>query len=257
MSNRNPTDNKTDSKNDNKTAKGTIVITGVGQRIGRALAQSLQQQGHQVVGSYRSQRPELDQLSALGVRLFQVDFYQPEQLQSWLAFIDQQGPLRALIHNASDWLAEPSTLDFSINEASQLFDRMLLIHAKLPYLMNLHCAPALQACERADVIHISDYVSQKGSRKHLAYAASKAALDNLSLSFAARFAPTIRVNSIQPSLIAFNDHDDAEYRQSRLAKSLLGIEPGFAEVVTAVNYLLESQYMTGRTLNLDGGRHLV
>jgi dihydromonapterin reductase/dihydrofolate reductase len=42
-----------------------------------------------------------------------------------------------------------------------------------------------------------------------------------------------------------------------LSKSLLGLAPGEQEAVATVNYLLQSQYITGRTLHLDGGRHLV
>ena len=87
---------------------------------------------------------------------------------------------------------------------------------------------------------------ERGSDKHVAYAASKAALDNMTRSFARKLAPEVKVNSIAPSLILFNEHDDAEYRQQALNKS----------VIDLVDYLLTSCFVTGRSFPLDGGRHL-
>lgn len=109
---------------------------------------------------------------------------------------------------------------------------------------------------QADIIHMSDYVASTGSKKHIAYAASKAALDNLTLSFATQLAPLVKVNSIAPALLMFNQHDDATYRKKALKKSLLGITPGEAEGVSAIRYILESRYLTGKVIALDGGRHL-
>ena len=50
----------------------------------------------------------------------------------------------------------------------------------------------------SDIIHFTDYVVERGSDKHIAYAASKAALDNMTRSFARKLAPEVKVNSIAP-----------------------------------------------------------
>lgn len=228
-----------------------IIITGVGQRIGLALAERFALAGQSVWGCYRTERPSLQRLRGLGVRLNQVDFYQPQQVDRWLTELQQLPSIRAVIHNASDWDSEDQCADLS-----DLFSRMMCVHAHIPYLLNHALAPALQQSPQADIIHISDYVSTKGSSKHLAYAASKAALDNLTLSFAAKLAPTVKVNGIRPSLIKFNDHDDQAYRASRLQKSALGIEPGYQTVLESVDFLLQNNYITGSFIDLNGGRHL-
>jgi dihydromonapterin reductase/dihydrofolate reductase len=116
----------------------------------------------------------------------------------------------------------------------------------------------LLACREphADIIHIGDYVSSRGSRKHIAYAASKAAQDNLTYSFAAKLAPKVKVNSLAPALLLFNEDDPADYREKALAKSLMRREGGLDELQQAVDYLMGSRYVTGRILPLDGGRHL-
>ena len=66
----------------------------------------------------------------------------------------------------------------------------------------------------------------------------------------------VKVNSIAPALLMFNPEDDETYRQKARNKSLLGIVPGEEEGVNAIVYLLQSRYLTGKTIALDGGRHL-
>jgi dihydromonapterin reductase/dihydrofolate reductase len=135
---------------------------------------------------------------------------------------------------------------------------MMKVHAWVPYSMNLALADNLAASREpyADIVHIGDYVSTRGSRKHIAYAASKAAQDNLTLSFAQRLAPRVKVNSIAPALVLFNDSDDPSYREKALTKSLMQREGGLDEFQRSVDYVLDSEFMTGRILPFDGGRHL-
>lgn len=230
-----------------------ILITGVGKRVGFYLAKHLAQQGHKVIGTYRSQYPQLQELEVLGVELHQCDFYHDAQLDELLKKLAQQPAFKALIHNASDWLP-----DGDAASALSIMDKMMRIHVSVPYIINLALAEQLKANSgMADIIHITDYVAEKGSKKHAAYAASKAALQNLTLSFAAKYAPEVKVNSIAPALLMFNPDDDEQYKQKALKKSLMTKEGGEIEILSAVSYLLQSHYVTGQTLKIDGGRHLV
>ena len=233
-----------------------IVITGGAQRLGLAVARSLRAQQHSVVITYRRERPLLEQLRGEGIETIRADFDDengPELLATELT--SRYGSLRALIHNASQWIPESDAED-----PSQVLERMLRVHVRAPYLLNLACGELLRCYGEqhayADIIHMSDYVASTGSSKHIAYAASKAALDNLTLSFASKYAPLVKVNSIAPALLMFNPEDDEAYRQKARSKSLLGIVPGEEEGVNAISYLLQSRYLTGKTIALDGGRHL-
>jgi dihydromonapterin reductase/dihydrofolate reductase len=58
-------------------------------------------------------------------------------------------------------------------------------------------------------------------------------------------------------MLMFNPDDDEQYKQKALKKSLLQKEGGESEILNAVTYLLQSQYVTGQVLKIDGGRHLV
>lgn len=230
-----------------------ILITGGAQRLGLAIAKDLLAQQHNVIITYRTEKPAVDELKSLGAIVLQADFASQDGVTTLISDVKKHTQsLRAIVHNASDWDQEADTSDYN-----ELFNKMMQVHANTPYQLNLALQDMLSKNEFVgDIIHMTDFVQSKGSKKHIAYAASKAALHNLTLSFSALLAPKVKVNSIAPALVMFNDHDSPAYRAKALKKSLLEICPGAEEAVKAVNYLLSSDYITGQTLHLDGGRHL-
>lgn len=228
-----------------------ILITGAAQRVGLHCAQRLLDDGHRLIFSYRSEREGVERLIERGAIGLQADFSSEAGIESFIAaLLEHTDSLRAVIHNASDWQTEQP------GEEAATFQAMVSVHMLAPYLINLRCETLLRRSPRADIIHLSDDVTRRGSAKHIAYSASKAGLENLTLSFAARFAPHIRVNAIAPALILFNPQDDDDYRRRTLAKSALGIEPGAEVVYQSLRYLLDNDYVTGTLLSVNGGRHL-
>ncbi len=231
-----------------------ILVTGATQRIGLAIAENLLNKNQSVIITYRSKKPSINELSKNGAAVIHADFSTSEGISNFVATLKTQtSSLRAIIHNASDWAQETDNED-----VNALFIRMMQIHANAPYQINLACKSMLLKNETrfSDIIHMTDFVQEKGSNKHIAYAASKAALHNLTLSFAKLYAPKVKVNSIAPALVMFNDWDDDAYRLKSKKKMLLENVPGAQEAVKAVEYLLASDYVNGQVLHLNGGRHL-
>ncbi len=237
----------------------TVIITGVGKRLGYRLALHMLNRGDNVIGTYRTDYTQLEVLRDKGAQLYQIDFYQQQQLDEFISHLQANlKSLRAIIHNASDWLPDPKSSPTNEGDAHQVLSKMMTIHASVPYQLNLALKDKFCTSldPMGDVIHISDFVAEKGSKKHVAYAASKAALNNMTLSFSAMLAPKVKVNTISPALLHFNEWDDDDYKAKALAKALLPREAGFDEVINAVDFLMNSEYMTGREIKLDGGRHL-
>ncbi|MBW7983159.1 dihydromonapterin reductase [Enterobacillus tribolii] len=236
------------------TAPQPILITGGARRIGLALAHALLSRHQPVIVAYRSEYPALEGLRAAGAHCLQGDFSAHEGIYDFARRVAALTPkLRGIVHNASAWLAENSG-----TPPEQTLQTMLQIHVYTPYLLNQLLEPLLcgQGEAGADIIHLTDYVVEKGSDKHIAYAASKAALDNMTRSFARKLAPEVKVNAIAPALIMFNPGDDEQYRRQALDKSLMKIAPGEQEIVNAIEFLLNSRFVTGRTIAVDGGRPL-
>jgi dihydromonapterin reductase/dihydrofolate reductase len=219
-----------------------ILITGAAQRVGLHCARRLLEDGQPVIATYRTERPGVQALRDMGATVLFADLSSEPGI---LGFIDQlkqhTDQLRAIVHNASAWLAETPESE------TAAFNEMFAVHMLAPYLINLHCAELLQRCTPADIVHISDDVTRKGSSKHIAYCATKAGLESLTLSFAAKYAP---------ALLLFNPGDDAAYRAKALAKSALGFEPGSEVIYQSLRYLLDNPYVTGTTLTVNGGRHI-
>ncbi|MGP3592038.1 dihydromonapterin reductase [Vagococcus sp. WN89Y] len=231
-----------------------VLITGGGRRIGLALAHHFLNLHQPVIVSYRSYYPAIEVLQEAGATCIQADFSSDEGI---FAFADEVvsrcDGLRAVIHNASCWDSEVGSAPLA-----ETLNTMLQVHVHAPYLLNHAFERLLRGFGHAasDIIHFTDYVVERGSDKHIAYAASKAALDNMTRSFAKKLAPEVKVNAIAPAMILFNEHDDAEYRKAALNKSLMKIAPGEKEIIDLVDYLLTSCYVTGRSFAVDGGRPL-
>lgn len=237
-----------------KTGSRPILITGAGRRIGLALAHHFLAQQQPVIVSYRSHYPAIDALQRAGAVCLQADFSSDEQIYAFASAVKSHcRGLRAVLHNASDWQAESPDVP-----PADVLNAMLQIHVHAPYLLNHALEDLLRGHGHAaaDIIHFTDYVVERGSDKHIAYAASKAALDNMTRSFARKLAPEVKVNAIAPSLIMFNEGDDEAYRQQALDKSLMKIAPGEKEISDLIDYLFTSRYVTGRSFAVDGGRPL-
>lgn len=230
-------------------AKHTVLITGAAQRVGLHCAQRFVKDGYRVIITCRRLRKEWADQPLEGIEVIQADFATTAGIESLIEELCDHGvKLRALIHNASLWLGDETGADG--------FQQMFMVHMQAPYLLNLASERLFDPEVTGDIVHLSDHVARRGSRRHAAYCASKAGIEALSLSFAARLAPAIKVNAIAPALIMFNEHDSAEYRERTLAKSALGIEPGPEVVYQSIRFLMDNPYVTGTCLDLNGGRNL-
>jgi len=228
-----------------------VLLTGASRRVGLHCAQRLLDAGQPLIVSYRSERESIAMLRERGALAIQADFASEAGILAFIAELREHTDcLRAIVHNASDWLREEP------GHEAEAFARMVNVHMLAPYLINLHCRDLLERSTPADIVHITDDAARRGSANRIAYCASKAGLENLTLSFAAQFAPRIKVNAIAPALVMFHPHDDDAYRAKTLAKAALGIEPGPEVIYQSLRYLLDNPYVTGTSLCVNGGRHL-
>ena len=232
-----------------------ILITGAGRRVGHALALHLRAQGYPVIGHYYQDNAELAVLRAAGVVLLQADFTDESSVRKLAEAVRAQSPaLRAIIHNASAFAVTADALDDALRQADQFYQ----VHVRSPYLLTRALSDCLHACSAAyaDMVHITDIYADTPNPRFDVYCASKAAAQNLALSFAQSLAPKVKVNVIQPGPILFKDWHSEAMKTQVLSETLLGVEGGTEPICLAVSALLANPYQTGAVIAVDGGRRL-
>ncbi|WP_090276556.1 MULTISPECIES: dihydromonapterin reductase [Pseudomonadaceae] len=225
-------------------AKPTVLITGGAQRVGLHCARRLVEDGFHVLVTCRWLRQDWQEEEDIEVIV--ADFASAPGITQFIETLAEKVlGLRAIVHNASLWLGDDGL-------TAESFQSMYMVHMQAPYLINMACANWFGQGP-ADIIHITDHDALGGSPDHVAYLATKAGLENMTRSFAARFSPAIKVNSIAPALIMFNEDDSPAFKEKILSRSALGIEPGPEIVYQAIRYLMDNPYVTGTCLDLNGG----
>lgn len=231
------------------------LVTGAGRRLGYELARYWLAQGWQVIAHFRSATEEVDTLQALGAITLQADFENPLEVLALAENIKKNVPhLDLIVHNASCFYKESDDLDVNL----QAMDAFYQVHMKAPYALNLALENLLKATPypNADIIHVTDIFADRPNAVFTAYCASKAGLANLSLSFAKRFAPKIKVNAIQPGPVKFLDSHTEAAKAAVLRETLLGREGGFEPVIQMIAAIVANPFVTGAAYKVDGGRSL-
>lgn len=231
----------------------SIVITGASQRLGLTLVGQFLSQGWHVFTLTRSPSEVLKALDDSGaLSIISVGDYSEGSIQKAVEEITAKTKrVDALIHNASIFHTDQETF------SSEDFLSFYSLHMAIPAQLNL----GLKACmydesQPGCIIHITDIYSENPNPKFALYCATKAGAENLMKGFAKKFAPGIRVNSIQPGPIQFLSTHTEEAKKRVLDETPLKREGGFEPVVQAAMAIIDNSYMTGASIKVDGGRSL-
>ncbi len=237
----------------------TALITGSSRGIGLSIAKAFAQYGANVVISSRKAEA-CDEAakeirdsggSAISVPAHAGELGDMENLVSQTA--DSFGGIDILINNAANALA----MQFG-EMTESAWDKSLGVNLKGPVFLIQSALPHLKASPHASVINISSAAGFLFSGKMHMYAAGKAGLQSYTRSLAGELAEFgIRVNCIAPGTIDTDmvRNNTIEAQESMAKASLMGRAAHPDEVVGLALYLASdaASFMTGATLNLDGG----
>jgi NAD(P)-dependent dehydrogenase (short-subunit alcohol dehydrogenase family) len=234
------------------------LITGAA-RIGQAVAQTLAARGCALALAYRSSRAAADAAAAsareAGVRAvsIQADATDEAQIRAAVqATVQDLGRLDILINMASTYIRtpEPSSADWTAAVDA---------NARSAFLFSIHAAPIMRAVGGGRIVNMSDWLVISGRPRYKGYTpyfASKAAVTALTQSMALDLAPDILVNSIAPGpILAPPDLSEAELAEV-MAATPLARWGGAEEIAKAALFLIETDFITGESIRVDGGRHL-
>lgn len=245
------------------------LVTGAAHRLGKAFALTLARLGYDIVLHYHSSSDEARQtkleLESLSRNVFltQADLTQPDQIQ------DLSSQLDTILHPFDHAQDKPSssTLDVLVNSAAFMphgdvdaltlenWDAALDLNLRAPFLLAQACAPKMT--DGGLIVNITDVGAQKAWSRYPSYTVSKAALESLTRILARALAPKIRVNAIAPGFVLQSDIVPAGEWERLIGRIPLKRPARTEEITSALEFLIQNQYVTGQTIVVDGGYSLV
>jgi 3-oxoacyl-[acyl-carrier protein] reductase len=229
------------------------LVTGGSRGIGRAIALALAEAGASVAVNYRTRAREAEevarQIRATGRRALAIaaDVSDGAAVATMIdAIAAALGPIDLLVNNAG--IGPACGLD-DLTEA--VFDRTIAVNLKSAFLCIQAVLPAMRARRFGRVVNISSGAARGAGGIGVHYNASKAGLEGLTRGYAARLAAEgITVNAVAPSLIDTEMVAPIRAAAARIPMGRLGTAE---EVAQAVLLVVGNAYMTGQTVQLNGG----
>lgn len=251
------------------------IVTGSASGLGAATAAILAKGGARVVVNYSSSQKEAEEVADLcrssggEVVVVQGDVSRDEDCRRIVAAAAPWGRLDALINNAgtTKHVAHADLGGLSAED----FQRLFGVNTIGPFQMVRAARPLLEAASKASgrpsaVVNVSSIAGISGIGSSVAYAASKGALNAMTLSLARALAPLIRVNAVCPGYIdtpwftkGRGADGAAKLREDVAAKVPLKRASKAEDIANVVCFLAmpQSSNMTGETVRVDAGMHLI
>jgi NAD(P)-dependent dehydrogenase (short-subunit alcohol dehydrogenase family) len=248
-----------------------ILVTGGGTGLGAAIAIGAAKRGAKaLLLNYSKSRKEAEatakavQAAGAEAQLVQGDVSEDADCRKIAAAATSYGKLDVLVNNAGTTKHVPKHADLD-GLSKEDFLRIYAINTVAPFQMIRACRSLLEASGSGSVLMTSSIAGVTGGGSSVAYAASKGALNTMTLSLARALAPKIRVNAICPGFMDtrwFSDAYDKETAQ-RLRDNIKSTTPlqvvsTAEDVADAALFLISdaARRITGETLLVDAGQHL-
>lgn len=241
------------------TSPKTALVTGAAKRLGRVTALALARRGWDVAVHYgQSEGDALEvvaEIAALGRRAvaLQCDLADEQAVRALLGrAIDALGPVSCVVNNASLFDYD-SAEDFSFAR----LDRHMHANLGAPILLARALHAATPDGGQAVVINLLDQKLFNLNPDYLSYTLSKAGLHSATTMLAQQLAPKLRVVGVAPGIsLPSGGQTEAEFERAHRI-SPLGRSSTADDIAAAVCFCAESPAITGTTLLVDGGQHLL
>ena len=241
------------------------LVTGAARGIGRAAALALAGHGYDVVVNYRASEAAAQQVAqevracgttALVARADVADETAVRQMVATAR--DTYGRIDVLVNNAGLTIdVPPSDLD-GLDLAD--WDRMFAVNVRGMFCVTRACVPMLRAAPQAAIVNTASIAGLRPGPQPFPYAASKAAVVNLTRTLAGALGPEIRVNAVAPGWM------EGDWMQARLGENYSRLMERRARMTplgrcvtpedvaaTVVALVMSSPFVTGEVVVVDGG----
>lgn len=233
-----------------------VFVSGAGKRVGRALALRFLEKGAHLSVTYRNSQKEAEELVDLAKKkglkattrkLDLSDFAQFERVTGEIT--QELGPPSVIVNSASDFFPTPL-----MKVAEDQWDRLHDANAKAHFFLT---RAFLTTMKTGVIVNLADIHGERPLKNFAPYSASKAALLMFTKSLALELAPKIRVNAVSPGPVLLPENFTEDQTERARNSTLLKRIGESTDVVEAVLFLIENDYLTGVNLRVDGGASLV
>jgi NAD(P)-dependent dehydrogenase (short-subunit alcohol dehydrogenase family) len=243
----------------------TSIVTGGAGGLGSATARRLASEGGQVVvADIRLARAEevASEIRRTGGEAIALplDLGEPDSIRALIAdTLAHYGKLEVVFNNGAETSSATLERDAAIGEMDiEIWDHTFAVNARGTMLMIKHALPALIKSGDASIINTSSGAALLGDLARSAYAASKAAVNTLTLYVAAQYGKQgVRCNAISPGMVPTESSRNAQPELIKIvARHHLTPDLGHPEDIAAMVALLASadgRFVTGQILRVDGG----
>jgi NAD(P)-dependent dehydrogenase (short-subunit alcohol dehydrogenase family) len=240
--------------------KGKVALINGGARIGQIVALALAARGCSLALTYRNSIEAAESTAAaaraagVATAVIRADATDRAQVAAAVnQTVGALGRLDILLNLAGSYERTPTPSDAEWRAAMDS-------NVSSAFLFASAAAPFMKANGGGRIINFSDWLPVSGRpqyRNYVPYYTSKAAVLALTQSLALELAPDILVNAIAPGpVLAPPDLSDEENAEV-LAATPLARWGGAQEIAKAVLFLIETEFVTGECIRVDGGRHLL
>ena len=238
-----------------------VLISGGAKRVGAAICRRLHRAGARLMLHYRASagearllQAELNHTRENSVALIQADLLDVAKLPSLVEQTLQTfGRLDGLVNNASSFF--PTTVgDITPDNWHDLMGTNVMA----PLFLAQAAAPALRKSQGA-IVNLADIHADRPLKGYVVYSIAKAAVVGMTRSLARELGPDVRVNAVAPGPVLWPEDGsfDELSRQRIISNTPLKREGSPEDIAGAVHFLLaEAPYVTGVTLDVDGGRSI-
>lgn len=232
------------------------LVTGGAKRVGRAVAIELAERGAKLVANYNNSEKEADELveqihkmgrEAIAVK---ADVSKADEVDRMVdSVLSQFGRIDILVNNAAIFFKTPF---LQITEKD--WDLFMNVNLKSAFLCSQRVAKIMLEQSRGKIVSIADASGGiKGWKSYTPYSVSKAGLIMLTKTMAKALAPNIQVNAVAPGPVLLPETYSEKEKKQAIESTILKRVGSPEDIAKAVIFLVESDYITGEVIAVDGG----
>jgi len=243
-------------RNTMTSKKKVLLVTGAGKRIGKEIVLRLSKDSYKFVIHFNKSRKDSQDLikeiekNGGEAKSIQFDLSKTAHIEKFAKSCEKLfGQIDILINNASIFKSQNF---WDIKEKD--FDDFININLKAPFLLSKYIAKGMKKRKYGKIINITDSIGTgKTWKNYSSYCISKGGLETMTKVLSLELNPYIQVNSIAPGAILKPVRGSAK----KIYKNAYNSEKALDSLVNSIRLLLNSDFITGESIHVDGGERLI